>query len=85
MMNRKGRVFADRYHAHVLKSPREVARALRYVLTNFAHHAQAWGEQLSATFIDPFSSIRYLAALPGDGAPVIRPRTWLLRELSVAS
>ncbi len=79
MMNRKGRVFADRYHAHVLKSPREAARALRYVLTNFAHHAQAWRERLSAHFIDPLSSIRYLATLPGDGAPVARPRTWLLR------
>jgi putative transposase len=79
MMNRKGNVFADRYHAHVLKTPREAARALRYVLMNFAHHAQAWGEKVSATFIDPFSSVRYLAAFPGDGAPVASPRTWLLR------
>ena len=79
MMGRKGRVFADRYHAHVLKTPRETARALRYVLVNFAHHARAWGEQFAATFIDPYSSVRYLAAAPGPAAPVVRPETWLLR------
>lgn len=79
MMSRKGCVFGDRYHAHVLKTPREAARALRYVLTNFAHHARAWGEQVASTFIDPFSSVRFLAASPGPGAPVLGPRTWLLR------
>ena len=79
MMKRKGPVFADRYHAHVLKTPRETSRALRYVLMNFVHHAKAWGGQVSATFIDPFSSVRYLAAAPGEAAPVAGPRTWLLR------
>ena len=78
MMGRKGRVFADRYHAHVLKTPREVANALRYVLMNFAHHAQGFGEGIRSRFIDPFSSIRYLAAAPGAAAPVTGPRTWLL-------
>jgi putative transposase len=76
MMKRKGRVFADRYHARVLKSPRETLRALRYVLMNFAHHAQVWGER--AALIDPFSSARYLAVAPGPGAPVAAPETWLL-------
>ena len=79
MMKRKGPVFADRYHARVLRGPRETARALRYVLTNFAHHARGWGEPVRATFIDPFSSVRYLARTPGPGAPVAGPRTWLLR------
>ena len=79
LMQRKGRVFGDRYHAHILKTPREVARALRYVLMNFAHHARAWGEQVGSTFIDPFSSIRYLAGDPDSEAPVSGPRTWLLR------
>ena len=79
MMLRKGRVFAERYHGHVLKGPRETARALRYVLMNFAHHAQAWGQRVAATLIDPFSSVRYLATSPGPAAPVAGPRTWLLR------
>ena len=60
-------------------TPREAARALRYVLLNFAHHAQAWGETVAPTFLDPFSSIRYLAADPEEDAPVASPRTWLLR------
>ena len=30
-------MFADRYHAHVLKSPREVRHALTFVLNNAAH------------------------------------------------
>ena len=79
MMRRTGRVFGDRYRAHVLKTPREAARALRYVLTNFAHHARAWGERVKPAFIDPFSSVRYLAASPGPSAPVAGARTWLLR------
>jgi putative transposase len=80
MMRRKGRVIGDRYHAHVLKTPRETARALRYVLMNFAHHAKAWGETVRATFIDPFSSVRFLASSPGAAAPVAEPGTWLLRK-----
>ncbi len=79
MMRRKGRVFGDRYHAHILKTPREAARALRYVLMKFGHHARSWGENISATFIDPFSSVRYLATSPSPAAPVAAPQTWLLR------
>jgi REP-associated tyrosine transposase len=36
---RSGRVFADRYHARLLRTPREVHRALRYVLLNSRRHA----------------------------------------------
>ncbi len=79
MMRRKGRVFGDRYHAHILKTPRETARALHYVLMNFAHHAKSWGEKLGRTFIDPFSSVRYLSTAPGTAAPVADAKTWLLR------
>ncbi len=35
MMRRKGRVFGERCHAYILKTPCEAARALRYVLMNF--------------------------------------------------
>ncbi len=37
------------------------------------------GERIGPTFLDPFSSVRYLAASPGPGAPVADPETWLLR------
>lgn len=37
---RKGPVFVERYHLHVLKAPSEVRNALRYVLTNEDSHEQ---------------------------------------------
>jgi len=40
-LERKGRLFADRYHARALKTPREVRFALRYVLLNARKHALA--------------------------------------------
>jgi REP element-mobilizing transposase RayT len=79
MMQRRGSVFADRFHAHVLRSRREVAHALRYVFGNFAHHAKRWGAQISAAFLDPFSSVAFFAAEVPAGAPVAAPSTWLLR------
>jgi hypothetical protein len=36
---RAGRVLADRYHVRMLPTPREVHRALRYVLLNSRRHA----------------------------------------------
>ena len=38
---RKGRVWSDRYHARPLGSPREVRRAMTYVLLNFCKHLRA--------------------------------------------
>ncbi|HEY0477895.1 MAG TPA: transposase, partial [Kofleriaceae bacterium] len=39
MMGRSGRVFDDRYHARVLRTPTEVRHALHYVLDNARKHA----------------------------------------------
>ena len=75
VLRRAGKVFADRYHAHVLDTRREVAHALRYVLENFRKHS--W-QQLAHGFVDACSSARFLIAVPKD-APVVAPRTWLLR------
>ena len=36
--SRRGPVLAERYHLHLLKTPREVRNALRYVLLNAARH-----------------------------------------------
>jgi REP element-mobilizing transposase RayT len=38
-LGRRGRVFADRYHARALKTPRAAHCALRYVLLNARKHA----------------------------------------------
>jgi putative transposase len=75
LMNRKGKVFADRYHAHVLRTPAEVARAVIYVLGNFFVHALRRGERPVGNRIDEYSS----SCLAAGGPPrVARPRTWLL-------
>ncbi len=78
---RAGTVFAERYHAHVLRSPREVRNALAYVLGNARKHG-AW---LRRGALDSFSSGRWFDGWSGtkralwlDGAPVARARTWLL-------
>ena len=70
-MNRKGRVFADRFHAHILKTPTEVGRARRYVLENAAIHDARAGVRPVAG--DGCTS----EAMPGCTSP---PRTWLLAE-----
>ena len=83
MMGRGGAVFADRYHAHILRTPTEVANALRYVRGNFAVHAVRRGDS-APVFIDEFSSLALVdCALPrepdGPAAPLVSPpRTWLL-------
>ena len=74
---RRGEVFADRYHAHVLASRREVARALRYLLENFRHHLR---EDVAPRGADPCSSAAWTKIPLAEDAPVVRPRTWLLRH-----
>jgi REP element-mobilizing transposase RayT len=57
-LKRNGAVFFERYHLHVLKTPREVRNALDYVLTNEARHrARAHAKPFRAEItLDPFSS-----------------------------
>jgi len=74
---RRGKVFADRYHAHVLASRREVVRALRYILENFRHHLR---QDVAPRGSDPCSSAAWLTVALPDDAPVVRPRTWLVRH-----
>jgi hypothetical protein len=66
LMRRRGKVFADRYHAVILQTPTQAAHALHYVLHNRQHHAP---ERYSAAWRDPFASAI---------APLVTPRTWLL-------
>lgn len=54
LMGRKGKLFADRYHARILRTPREVRAALVYVLGNVHKHALAKGRRLAG--VDPCSS-----------------------------
>jgi hypothetical protein len=55
VMDRRGPVFADRYHGHLLTSPREAANAVRYVLENWIVHAMRNAEP-QPHGSDPFCS-----------------------------
>lgn len=91
IMQRTGRVLADRYDLHLLRTPREVHRALRYVLLNARRHARhAVGTLRRAVRVDPASSGRWFdgwsrATRAADDsasrqrpAAVARARTWLV-------
>ena len=54
LLNRAGKVWADRFFSRELKSPRVVRNALAYVLNNFRKHRAA-----GAALIDPYSSAPY--------------------------
>src|SRR5882724_1544613 len=77
LAGRTGKVFSDRYHAHVLKTLREVANAVRYVLENFRHHLR---EDVAPQGADPCSSAGWISDAASDDAPILSPRTWLLRH-----
>ena len=73
LMRRRGAVFADHYHSHVLRTPAEARLALAYVRGNFASHAARAGRR-APPGPDPFSSDSQ------DGARVVLPaRCWLMR------
>ena len=75
LMGRAGKVFADRFHQHVLRSPAEVARAVAYVLGNFFVHALRRGERVELAAPDEYSSARRT----DTGPPLVaRAQTWLL-------
>jgi len=86
---RTGGVFADRYHAVVLSTPKQVRNTLCYVLNNWKHHGET-AESLRGDWnIDPYSSAIAFdgwkepdaAHSPGEyAAPLVwEPQTWLLR------
>ncbi len=55
-VKRVGKVFADRYHARVLKTPRKVRNAVAYVLNNWRHHNEDRATFARGWKIDPYSS-----------------------------
>jgi REP element-mobilizing transposase RayT len=97
-LGRHGRLFADRYHARALKTPRAVHFALRYVLLNARKHKETIApgfidDRSSAAWFDNFSRPNELAfgaaqtrarwrASAGIEAPVVPAQSWLLRQVS---
>src|SRR5688572_2419802 len=60
LWRRLGSVFADRYHDRILRSPREVWNALRYVLNNARKHG-AWNSRTRPDPVLFFGLVRRLA------------------------
>ncbi len=89
LARRHGSVLADRYHAHVLRTPREVRHALLYVLNNARKHAAQRGVAFGPTWLDPYSSARRFdgwsrpavtdSPSEPEPPPWVPPSTWLLR------
>ena len=85
---RKGVVFADRYHDHILRTPREVRQALAYVLNNGLRHRHRTfcsGGQLapdlygSGWWFDGWKKRFTVKGLERQQRPVAASRTWLLQ------
>jgi REP element-mobilizing transposase RayT len=74
-LQRRGPAFDDRYFARRLRTPREVANAVDYVIHNQERHLRRRGLE-PAEGLDPFCSAALADAVPRLVAP---PETWLLR------
>jgi len=87
LARRSGKVFTNRYHDRILKTPREVRSAIRYVLGNGKKHAaegceirviQAIDVFTSAPWFDGFREPIVVHGIATESRPVIPARTWLL-------
>ncbi len=83
---RKGTVFGERYHARILRTPREVRNCLCYVLQNFKHHARRAGRKVARDEIDMLSSASWFKGYRprptvrvAGPSPVAEATTWLLK------
>jgi len=86
VVERRGRLWSERYHARALKTPREVRLALVYVLGNWRKHCHSQHQGCARAF-DPCSSACWFTGWrhpPASGPPVpngdppVRPaQTWL--------
>jgi len=91
-LKRKGQVFEFRYHATVIRTPRQARNALAYVLNNWRRHNEdEAAREARYAAIDPYSTARSFdgwketrdaVMAPGfktfQPLEVGKPRTWLL-------
>jgi hypothetical protein len=89
VLGRKGKVFADRFHAVPVRSPRQLRNTLCYVLNNGHRHDEPRDPRWNG--IDPLSSAwhfdgwrhdRWRRGLsPPAGEPAVAPAaSWLMKE-----
>ena len=89
-LQRRGRVFAFRYHATEITNPRQTRHALAYVLNNWRRHREdERSERTRQAALDPYSSAivfdgwseaaSFVVPAGYEPLPVARAQTWLLR------
>jgi REP element-mobilizing transposase RayT len=93
-VRRRGRVFADRFHQEIIKTPRQARHALAYVLNNWRKHREDRADFARRWPVDPFSTgiqfsgwkeldhrdVMWRPPETYQGLIVWFPRTWLLGE-----
>jgi len=91
-VRRRGAVFPDRYHAEIIRSPKQARHALAYVLNNWRKHREDQRPFARGWKMDPYSTairfggwegrgpVLWLDTLPPnyEGLFAWLPRTWLL-------
>lgn len=89
-VRRRGSVFPDRYHAVIIRSPRQARSNLAYVLNNWRRHGESQLRSASGWRIDPYSSAPSFDGFKDvdtrtiewpetyQRLPVWKPKTWLL-------
>ena len=75
-----GAVFADRYHAHELRTPHETRAGLLYVLQNWAKHGLGgdYDPRSSAAWFDGWAVPPPRSQQTKSSPVVAAPRTWLI-------
>ena len=86
---RRGKLFAHRFHATPITTPRQARSALAYVLNNWRKHREDRGGAAAQASLDPYSSALGFDGWRVDRAwerpswyealPVAAAETWLLR------
>lgn len=80
VMGRSGPMFPDRFHLHILRSPREVEHAIRYIRDNSRIHARREGRSWRQA-VDPCTGGPCVEQFPAENrCLVVEPQTWLLRR-----
>jgi hypothetical protein len=64
-------VFADRYHARLLKTPTDVRNVIHYLRNSHRHHLADAARYLPGSYVDPYAS---------ESAPELaRPTLWAVK------
>jgi REP element-mobilizing transposase RayT len=86
-LSRRGKVFADRYHARILKTPSQVRDAVDYVRQAFKLRLMAAGVDVHPFYIDPYSSMSgeactFMHSYDRFSSVVAVPRTSMLCRMA---